>query len=90
VNDPGDLDLLEAHLEGRLLPADAEALETRLKAEPTLARALVALARDEILLARWAQAELGSEEEHRPQEKSGIHAESGGGSGHVSNRGPYG
>ena len=66
MNDSGDLDLLEAYLEGRLLPAEAEALETRLKAEPALARTLVSLARDEILFARWAQAELAAEEEPAP------------------------
>jgi WD40 repeat protein len=54
---PGpDTDLLEAYLDGRLSPAEVVALEGRLKSEPGLALALVALSREEVILRRWAVA----------------------------------
>jgi ferric-dicitrate binding protein FerR (iron transport regulator) len=53
---PDDLDLLNAYLEGSLDPAAERALETRLKSEPDLARELVRLSRQELILREWTQA----------------------------------
>jgi hypothetical protein len=50
-----DLDLLQAYLDRRLSGAEEAALEARLVAEPALAEALVALAREEAILVEWAR-----------------------------------
>jgi WD40 repeat protein len=55
---PSDLDLLTAYLEGTLDPIAESALEARLKAEPELARELVRMSRQELILREWAQAML--------------------------------
>jgi WD40 repeat protein len=57
VNVPADDDLLHAYLEGGLSAAEARGLEERLKAEPSLAEALVRLAREEAVLREWACAD---------------------------------
>ena len=59
---PGsDADLLLAYLDGSLSDEDAERLQSRLKAEPALAELLVALARDEAVIAEWAAAARAAE-----------------------------
>jgi hypothetical protein len=50
-----DLELLESYLERRLAESETAALEARLVAEPALAEALVALAREEAILVEWAR-----------------------------------
>src|SRR6516164_8438613 len=50
-----DLEVLEAYLERRLGDAETAAVEARLTAEPALAEALVALAREEAILVEWAK-----------------------------------
>jgi Tol biopolymer transport system component len=52
-----DLELLEAYLDRRLCDAETAALEARLLAEPVLAEALVALAREETILVEWAKGD---------------------------------
>jgi WD40 repeat protein len=65
VNFPSDADLLQAYLDGELSPEDIAALETRLKAEPALADALLALAREETILIEWAGTTRAREEAER-------------------------
>jgi hypothetical protein len=50
-----DLDILGAYLDRRLGDAETTALEARLLAEPMLAEALIALAREEAILVEWAR-----------------------------------
>src|SRR5262249_53603294 len=54
---PSDLDLLQAYLDGTLSPDEVRAVEARLKTEPALAKALVALAREEAVLTEWARSQ---------------------------------
>ena len=53
---PNDYDVLLAYLHRDLPAEQAVALEARLKAEPTLADALVLLAREESILTEWAHS----------------------------------
>ena len=53
---PADTDRLEDYLSGRLTRAEAAALEAELVANPALAKALVALAYEDAVLAKWASA----------------------------------
>jgi hypothetical protein len=50
-----DLDLLQAYLDRSLGDAETAALEARLIAEPTLADALIVLAREEAILVEWSR-----------------------------------
>jgi hypothetical protein len=52
---PADLELLEVYLDHRLSPEETAAVEARLIAEPALAEALIALAREEAVLVEWAK-----------------------------------
>jgi WD40 repeat protein len=62
VNDPVDADLLHAYLEDTLPAAESRALEERLRTEPSLAEALVHLAREEAILREWACADRAARE----------------------------
>jgi ferric-dicitrate binding protein FerR (iron transport regulator) len=53
---PADLDLLLAYLDGDLSAEDTLALERRLKADPSLAQALISLSRDDAVIRLWARA----------------------------------
>lgn len=65
-----DLDLLQDYLDDRLAPEAAADLEARLKAEPSLAEALVRLAREEAIYAEWARsAAVASIEIARPRRR---------------------
>jgi hypothetical protein len=55
---PADLSLLEEYLAGRLPPEQTQIVEDRLGTEPTFARAYLLLAREEVLLTRWAHSAL--------------------------------
>jgi WD40 repeat protein/ferric-dicitrate binding protein FerR (iron transport regulator) len=62
MNRPNDAELLLAYLAGELPDAEAAALETRLKAEPSLAEQFLTLARDEAVLNEWARLTAGTSE----------------------------
>jgi WD40 repeat protein len=51
---PADSELLQGLLDGQLSPEQSAAVEARLKSDLELARAFVALVREQVVLRRWA------------------------------------
>jgi Tol biopolymer transport system component/ferric-dicitrate binding protein FerR (iron transport regulator) len=70
---PTDLDLLQAYLDRRLGDSETAAVEVRLRAEPSLARTLILLAREEAILTEWAKG-VRVLEETRAEEAPSHHA----------------
>jgi len=55
MSERSDGEILQAFLEGRLTPGEEADVVARLKSEPALADALLALAREEAVLSEWAR-----------------------------------